>query len=95
LAQLSPLVPVGLSGSRIGTVLQLYHDGDRLLRGARLGVGEEVRYAGHGAQPGDETGGRDSLQVRQAEGAAGRGYTAGRHLRGAFLAGGARQVHAG
>lgn len=60
-----------------------------------MGVGEKVRDANDGAEPGDEARGRHSLQVRLPEdGRRDRGgNTAGRDLRGAVLVGG--KVHAG
>jgi len=89
LAQLSPLVPVGLSGRRVRAVLQPDHYADRLFRRDGLGVGQEVRYSGHGPEPSDQARGRHALQVRPSavEGwqrACGRR----RDLRGAVLAGG-------
>lgn len=97
LAQLPSLVPVGLPRGRVRAALQPDHAGDRLLRGDGLGVGQEVRDAGHGAQPGDEARRRHPPKVRAAVGE-GPGRRSGRRgrrrVRRAVLAGGPAQANA-
>lgn len=92
---------MGLPGGRVRAVLQPDHDADRHVGGHGLGVGQEIRHAGDGAEQGDEARRRHPLQVRPTAAAAagGRrrrgGRGAGRHLRGTVLAGGTAQARPG